>query len=260
MKIKYRDSPDPRSREFNKFIVEEFPGLLKEENPDLIFLAGGDGAMLHAVQEMNKYNATFFGYAAGTLNFLMNELSFENVSQIIQNLQQDKTKLHTINSTLIKVELDRKGKRELLGQAVNEVVIGSTIMGYHHFCITSNDGSFNDFEINGSGISVSTDLGSTGYNFNLGGSVIPLGSGLWAVLGIVCNRYLEDILDVDEIEISCNSKTNVKVFLDAIPHDCNLDGADKIVLSKGKKIQLGFLDEAEFLKKRIDISSRFRKS
>lgn len=72
-------------------------------------------------------------------------------------------------------------------------------------------------EIKGSGICLSTDLGSTGYNFNLGGAILPLGSNLWSVLRIVCNRYLEDILSSNEITIRCNSKkSSFSVYLDGI--------------------------------------------
>ncbi|HPD74354.1 MAG TPA: NAD(+)/NADH kinase [bacterium] len=262
MKIKYRISKDKRCKEINDFIQKEFPHLLKERKPDLILVSGGDGAILHAIQEYNHHKVPFLGYGTGTLNFLMNDMNLEQIKKFIQKLEKDEIKLKNIETTKISVSLQkmRNGKKIKIGQAVNEVVLGSKLMGYHSFSINSNDGSFNDFEIKGSGICISTDLGSTGYNFNLGGAVLPLGSNLWSLLGIVCNRYLEDILNTDNIVIENISKRpGLSIFLDSIKQNVLISYGDKIIIQKGDVVKLAFYDQKEFFKKRIDISSRYRK-
>ena len=50
MKIYYEPSPDPRVSDFNNLIADRFPEFLKEEKPEVILVAGGDGAMHHATK------------------------------------------------------------------------------------------------------------------------------------------------------------------------------------------------------------------
>lgn len=236
--------------------------MLTEKTPDLILVSGGDGAILHAIQEYNHLKVPFFGYGTGTLNFLMNDMNFDKLRKFLIKLEKNEISLKTIETTKIKVGLQRKSDQKTIkiGQAVNEIVLGSKLMGYHSFSISSSDGSFNDFEIKGSGICISTDLGSTGYNFNLGGSILPLGSNLWSLLGIVCNRYLEDILNTDKITIENTSKRpGLSVFLDGIKQKNTINIGDKIIIQKGDTVKLAFYNQKKFFEKRIDISSRYRK-
>lgn len=236
--------------------------MLKGKNPDLILVSGGDGAILHAIQEYNHHKVPFLGYGTGTLNFLMNDMNFDKLRKFLIKLEKNEITLKTIETTKIKVSLQRKSAKKAIkiGQAVNEVVLGSKLMGYHSFSINSNDGSFNNFEIKGSGICLSTDLGSTGYNFNLGGAILPLGSDLWSLLGIVCNRYLEDILNTDKITIENTSKRpGLSVFLDGIKQKNTINIGDKIIIQKGDTVKLAFYNQKKFFEKRIDISSRYRK-
>jgi len=262
MKIKYRISKDKRCREINDFIQKEFPHLLKEKKPDLILVSGGDGAILHAIQEYNHFKAPFFGYGTGNLNFLMNELDLNKLKKLLIKIESDKVSLRTIVTKKISVKIQKAKSKKVIkvGQAVNEVVLGSKLMGYHSFLITSEDGSFNNFEIKGSGICISTDLGSTGYNFNLGGAVLPLGSNMWSLLGIVCNRYLEDILIPNKISIeSISKRPGLSVFLDGVKQKYSISYGDKVIIQKGDAVKLAFYNQRKFFEKRIDISSRYRK-
>jgi len=254
-KIKYIVSDDDRSLGFNTLIQNSYPQFITEQNPDLILVSGGDGALLHAIQQYNNLQVPFLGRAAGTLNFLMNNFTDPNL--VLHNIIEGKDELHYFTTTSLKTEILNAGAKQLVGQAINEVVIGSNLMGYHHFTINSADGSFANFEIKGSGLCLSTDLGSTGYNFNLGGSVLPLGSDLLNLSGIVCNRYLNDILSIQSIEIVAVSRgKSVDLYLDGIENKIH-PGA--IVISKGSPIKIAFVDEHQFYQKRLEIASRYRK-
>ncbi len=258
MKIKYLPTKDARNIHINIFIQENFPHFLNEKNPDLLLLTGGDGALLHAIQDFNHLNIPFFGHAGGTLNFLMNKV--EDLNETFSNLENNSLELHFIETTTLKASVVKNGKKNLIGYAVNEVVVGTGLMGYHHFSINSNDGSFKDFDIKGSGICISSDLGSTGYNFNLGGSVLPLGHNLISINGVICNRYLNDILPLQPITISClkdNSKASV--FLDSIDKQIPIHNGEKLLIEKGENIKISFLDKNEFINKRFEIASRYRK-
>lgn len=262
MKPFYIVSKDIRSEEVNNYIKRHHPQFLKEKYPDLILVSGGDGAMLHAIQSHGDLNVPFLGYATGTLNFLMNEIDLVDLPKIIEGIKKDNLSLNEIVTSKIRVELFSKksDKRTFLGNAVNEVVIGTTIMGYHEFILNSLDKTFVNFDIKGSGLSISTDLGSTGYNFNLGGAVLPLGSNLWSVLGVVCNRYLEDIVEINELKIACECKNMPPtLYLDGIDKKIVLCKGDEIVLTKGGSVTLYFLNKEVFQTKRLEIISRYRR-
>ncbi len=262
MKIKYRLSKDKRCKKINEMIQKDFPHMITEKKPDILLVSGGDGALLHAIQEHNHYKIPFFGYGTGTLNFMMNEMPIDKFEIFLNKLENDQVRINIIETTKIEVNLlQNKTKKNIqIGKAVNEVVIGSKLMGYHSFSIDSGDGSFNNFQVKGTGICLSTELGSTGYNFNLGGAVLPLGSNLWSILGIVCNRYLEDILNTNKITIKSLSKKNTPyIFLDGIKQNHKINFEDSIVMKRGDTVRLAFYDKKEFFEKRIDISSRYRK-
>ncbi len=260
MKIKYIENEDRRSEGFNKLIKQNYPQFIKETDPDLILVSGGDGAILHAIQKYNHLQVPFLGRGAGTLNFLMNK--FEDNQQILDDLVNDKLDLNILKTESIKVVLeDKSGNKETLGMAVNDVVLGSSIMGYHGFKLDTEDFYFRSFEVKGTGICISTELGSTAYNFNLGGPVIPLESGLWTVVGIATNRYLSDILKSQKMVIEpIPNEEPVFVFIDGIKIDQQLKKGNKICLTVGDQVKIAFLDKTSFFKKRVELISRYRKA
>jgi NAD kinase len=258
MRIKYIPTEDIRGKGVNKLVKDNFPRLISEEHPELILVTGGDGSLLHAIQSYNYLQIPFFGHASGTLNFLMNKA--ENLKEVIKSLLENETKLDYLETTSIRVVFKNKHSEKFIGHAVNEVILGTHIMGYHDFILSSGDNSFDGFEIKGSGISVCTDLGSTGYNFGLGGSVLPIGSNLWSVNGIVCNRFLEDIINMQTLEIKLSDTSRpADLFLDGVKKEINLDKDSSVILSKGEVIKIAFLDKENFFKRRLEIISRYRK-
>lgn len=258
MRIRYVPTNDERGSHINALVQDKFPQLLDESNPELLLICGGDGAILHAIQDYNHMQIPYFGYANGTLNFLMNRV--EQLEKTLTDLISDKIKLDFLETNSIKVTIKNTEEEKFLGYAVNEVILGTSIMGYHHYIMSSEDNSFDNFEIKGSGISVCTDLGSTGYNFSLGGSVLPIGTNLWSVNGIVCNRFLEDIIKIQKLEIKLSETSRPsEIFLDGVKKEILLDKNSSVVLTNGEIIKIGFLDKEDFFKRRLEIISRYRK-
>src|SRR3989344_8609196 len=249
MKIKYRETNDKRVVDFNDFIKHKYPQFFKETKPDLILVAGGDGAMLHAIQELIDLQVPFFGKAQGSFNFLMN--IFDVDTQVIEGLLNNLYDLYIVETGAIDVNLDGKH----VGEAVNEVLIGNSINGYHDFTITTEDLSFNEFKLKGCGICVSTPLGSTGYNFNNRGPILPIGRKLWAISSIVCNQHVNDLLNIQSLHITVNKGY---LFLDGIKK-ADINSQSKLVLSPGKIARLAFLDKQQFLHHRVGLSHRLRK-
>lgn len=217
--------------------------------------------MLHSIRKYNHFNVPFLGHARGTLNFLMNDFGGKEKT-ILNKIINDEINFHLEETKAIKVDLRKPDGSEFnIGYAVNELVLGNSIMGYHHFELNSEDGAFKDLKIKGSGLSICTDLGSTGYNFNLGGPMIPMGKELWVVMAVICNRYLHDIVEAQHINIELQSdRENCDIFIDGVVNKEKMEKLDKVLISEGREIRLAFLDDHSFGRKRIDISSRFRKS
>lgn len=233
MRIRYIVSKDKRLAGFNEFVAGKFPALLKEKKPELLLVAGGDGAMLHAIQEFHELNIPFIGRASGTLNFLLNE--FHDDEKIINGLLEDKVKLHFQESQSIKVSVNGK----VIGYAVNDVLLGDSINAYHSFSLNSEDKSFDNFEVKGTGLLVSTTLGSTAYNYNNGGRILPMDSGLWSITGVVTNRFLNDILSQQKI---CTSIDKGNLYIDGIKVFSS-KGCYEVDLEPGKHIKIAFFDE-----------------
>ena len=83
---------------------------------------------------------------------------------------------------------------------------------------------------------------------------------MWSISGIVCNRHLEDIIKVNKLRISCEcQRTNPTVFLDGIDKNITLEKGDEIILKKGSNTKILFQNKDDFLKKRLEIISRYRK-
>ena len=250
MRIKYLINKDSRVKDFNILIKNNFPNLLTEKKPELYLVAGGDGAMLHAIHKTIDKGIPYLGKAMGTFNFLMNQ--FDDDIQTINKILNDEIKIDTLSSHAIQVYLNRKK----LGEAVNDVILGDKITSYFTFNISSENNDFENFEVKGSGLCISTTIGSTAFNYNNGGRILPLDSDLLSITGVVCNRYLNDIVPFQKIYIKANG---AKIFLSNI-YAKTLNEGDTLVLKRGHEIKIGFLNKNDFLKRRIDLSHRYRRN
>jgi len=249
MRIKYIVNKDPRVKEYNNLITNNFPLLLTEKKPELCLVAGGDGAMLHAIHDTIDTDIPYLGKALGTFNFLMNNID-DDIS-IIKSLLNNSIKIETFTTYAIKAYLNGKE----IGQAVNDVILGNKLYDYFTFNISTESKDLDDFEVKGSGVCISTAIGSTAFNYNNGGRILPLDSDFLSITGVVCNRYLNDILPFDNIHIKSNG---AKIYL-TNSNSYKLTEKDTLLLKKGSEIKIAFINKEDFLKRRIEISHRFRK-
>lgn len=249
MKIKYLLSKDKRVQAFNKLVKENFPEFIVETKPDVILVAGGDGAMLHAIQKWQGLNVPFVGKALGTVNFMMNNI--EDDLEFLNNLKKDLVKLKYLKTNSIRVEVNKK----YITEAVNEILIGGDINSYNTFNLNTQDGSFENMEIRGAGLCISTPLGSTAYNFNNQGAILPLQTNIWSITGIVSNKYINDIISAQNIQLTA---ANSVLYADGIKLK-SLKANDTVQISKGKEVKLGFINKDSLFRKRIEVASRLRR-
>ena len=155
-------------------------GQNKVENADIIVPIGGDGFLLKNLHDFHELKKPFFGLNYGSVGFLMNSQSDENLETIINNAQ--KTILNPLQ-----MKATNKEKIIFKSIAYNEV----SIMRQTHQAAKINI-KINDIErMNGlicDGVLVSTAAGSTAYNLSAHGSIIPLDSNLLALTPISAFR------------------------------------------------------------------------
>ncbi len=155
-------------------------GQNKVENADIIVPIGGDGFLLKNFHDFHELKKPFFGLNYGSVGFLMNSQSDENLETIINNAQKTILKPLQMKAT-------NKEKKTFNSIAYNEV----SIMRQTHQAAKINI-KINDIErMNGlicDGVLVSTAAGSTAYNLSAHGSIIPLDSNLLALTPISAFR------------------------------------------------------------------------
>ncbi len=137
--------------------------ILDEAHPDTVFVVGGDGTFLRCVQDYinDLDHITFYGLHTGTLGFFMNYKSDE-IDCFIDDYLNKKAKLKTYPLLVAKTSKNTV-------YALNEIRI-ENVMRTQAMQIDLNKETFEEFQ--GTGICVSSQLGSTAYNRSIGGAVV----------------------------------------------------------------------------------------
>jgi len=169
----------------------------------------------------------------------------------LNRLINDEIKFETFKSNAIVAYLNEKK----IGESVNDVILGNKIMDYHSFSISTKSGDFSDFKLKGSGLCISTPIGSTAFNYNNNGRILPINADFLSITGVVSNRFLNDIVPFEKISIKSNGSN---IYLTNVDAGILKEG-DELILEKGTRIKIAFLDKKDFLKRRIEIGHRYRK-
>jgi len=137
-----------------------------DENAELNICIGGDGAFLRAVHRYNFPNIPFVGINTGHLGFFQ-EILPENIDEFIEKYINGDYTVEKI--FLVKANVYTRDRYfQLLG--VNEIVIKGIKSKVVHLKVFIDGNHLEKFS--GDGIIVSTPVGSTGYNFSSGGSIV----------------------------------------------------------------------------------------
>ena len=252
MNILYRGKYTPKSKELFDYISEKYPQFISEKKPDLILVAGGDGTMLSSIQKFKDLNVPFFGIGLGTLNFLMNDI--ENIHSFLKNFET--LNFDVVKAKTMKVEVIRNNDVVFSSFATNEIMLGNGIMDYHHFVVNSTDHSFNNTNISGQSIIVSTSIGSTAISYNNDMQVIPsLNLDLLAFSTVLANKsekIKKFVRGSQDIEINIGTeREECLLFIDGKANVFHLEQYDKVILSSGEDIQFAFIDYDAFELKRL---------
>ncbi len=146
--------------------------IVDEKNPDLIICVGGDGTILYAVHKyLNKLDtAKFIGVHTGTLGFFT-EYTDQEIDSCIHDILSEPCDDFT--AALLEVNLigDVPQHSKTI-YALNEMRIENIIRT--QVIDVYIDGEHFE-KCRGTGVCLSTQVGSTAYNRSLGGAVIDSG-------------------------------------------------------------------------------------
>lgn len=134
---------------------------------DLIVCIGGDGSFLNFVHKFRFPKAPILGINTGHLGFFQ-ECSPENIEIAIKDVLNGNYQLQEIKPIVADVYNRNKLIASKIG--VNEVMVRGSYSHVSQFAISIDKTKIQDFS--GDGILISTPVGSTAYNYSLGGSLL----------------------------------------------------------------------------------------
>lgn len=147
--------------------------FVPEDEADVIIVLGGDGMLLHVIHQTLLLNKPIYGMNSGTVGFLLNEFSADNLLERIEAAN-----LVPITPLQMHVETSDGETKEML--AFNEVALWRE-SGQSANLRISIGGRVALEKLMGDGLIIATPAGSTAYNASAGGPILPPGCGLLAL-------------------------------------------------------------------------------
>ncbi|MCB1603700.1 MAG: NAD kinase [Gammaproteobacteria bacterium] len=177
MKISIVASRSQKAQNSLRILKKKYSEFITSfEEADVIVALGGDGFMLHTLHRFIPNSKSVFGMRRGTVGFLMNRYSDDDLIDRIKSSQV--TNLHPLKMEATTT----KGKRyEAL--AINEVSLLRQTRQSARITVYINE-QLKIEQLVGDGIMVATPAGSTAYNLSAHGPVLPLGSDILALTPI----------------------------------------------------------------------------
>ena len=179
MKFHFTSSTSEEAIKAEKMFINKYSQNAPKD-ADVIIPIGGDGILLKCLHDYNNLNKPFFGINYGSVGFLMNSVSKNNLTEII-NIS-NKTEFRPL-----KMKAVNKNGKEYESIAYNEVSLMRQTHQAAKVQIKINNIIRMD-ELVCDGVLVSTAAGSTAYNLSAHGSILPLDSALLALTPISAFR------------------------------------------------------------------------
>ena len=179
MKFHFLSSNNPEAKEAEKKLIN-IHGQNSVDEADYIIPIGGDGLLLRSLHNFNELNKPFFGINYGSIGFLMNNISDEDLKDMINNAKKSIFKP-------LKMSALSNNNEKFEAYAYNEV----SLMRQTHLASKIKIKINNQVkmeELICDGVLLSTSAGSTAYNLSAHGSILPLDSNILALTPISAFR------------------------------------------------------------------------
>jgi NAD+ kinase len=156
--------------------LEQRYGNAEPAAADVIVALGGDGLMLRTLHKFMNSGKPIYGMHRGTVGFLMNEYSDENLTARLAAAQ-----ITVIHPLLMRAR-DAQGRLHE-HRAINEVSLFRQTAQAARLRVLI-DGKERLAELVSDGVLVATPAGSTAYNLSVQGPIIPINASLLALTPI----------------------------------------------------------------------------
>ena len=244
-KITFIASDTNQATEAKKKLTELY-GNSDIKEAEFIVALGGDGQMLQVLHQFIGSGIPIYGMNCGSIGFLMNELSFDNLDKKLENSEM--TEINPLKMSV--TDISGKEHTEI---AINEVALTRTTYQASKLKISINN-KVRLHELISDGLLISTPAGSTAYNLSADGPILPINARLMALTPTSPfrpRRWKGALLDINSIvEIDVIDPEYRKVNATADSHE--IMDAKKIIISNDETLSLKIMfDPDHNLEERI---------
>ena len=244
-KITFIASETNQATEAKKKLTELY-GNSDIKEAEFIVALGGDGQMLQVLHQFIGSGIPIYGMNCGSIGFLMNELSFDNLNKKLENSEM--TEINPLKMSV--TDISGKEHTEI---AINEVALTRTTYQAAKLKISINN-KVRLHELISDGLLISTPAGSTAYNLSADGPILPINARLMALTPTSPfrpRRWKGALLDINSIvEIDVIDPEYRKVNATADSHE--IMDAKKIIISNDETLSLKIMfDPDHNLEERI---------
>lgn len=155
-------------------------GNMPQEQAEVIVALGGDGFMLETLHGTQHLSVPVFGLNRGTVGFLMNEYSEDNLQ--IRLFDAEEALIHPLEMTAYCITGEI-----IKALAINEVSLLRAGPQAAKLRI-SVDGKIRLPELICDGLLLATPAGSTAYNYSAHGPILPIGADILALTAVAAFR------------------------------------------------------------------------
>jgi len=245
------DTVREKGKQLSDFLETTSLNLEKNLNNEVFLIGGGDGFMIHQIKKTSLKDGKFvsgnkyFWVNCGTLGFLLNDILFEQIPENLEDTTEYKI-------TPLQVIINSNGEQQTL-YAINDIVIGNSVVDYFSFDIESQD--FSQQNIKGTGLIVSSALWSSAYWLNNKWPIMPRDANLVGIMWIATLPFDRKILPNQEITIKVSGRKKVNLGVDAI--NIESDTIDEIKIAPAKEsFSLLFPKDLNFAAKRLLLAEK----
>ena len=137
-----------------------------DESVDFLVCIGGDGTFLSFIHKLGFPTVPILSINTGNLGFFQ-EASPSDAEKLIDAYLNGDYKTQCIHTIEAEIQTDRD---TFIRNGINEIVIRGPLAHVSQYRVEVESTPISDFS--GDGILVSTPVGSTAYNYSLGGSLV----------------------------------------------------------------------------------------